>query len=171
MVEWFGDFFAALPDAARALYQFGDPQALGRGWVGGAIMLLWFGPLFALPLWLAKITYGKREWVSSTMGVIAASSLLWWIHGVLPHAWIQFTESSENILSGTIIPASAGIDISEDYRLDIASNLYAVITEGITGGLMVGGIVLTIWMILRLQKSLPKTLAPGETKPEAGGYK
>jgi hypothetical protein len=35
-----------------------------------------------------------------------------------------------NLLAGTIIPASVGIDISEDYRLDIASNLYSVITEG-----------------------------------------
>jgi hypothetical protein len=169
--EWFGEFFSALPDAARALYQFGDPQALGRGWVGFAIMALWFGPLFALPLWIAKVTYGKREWVSATMGIMAASSLLWWLHGVLPHAWIQFTESNENILMGTIIPATAGIDVSEDYRLDIASNLYSVITEGVVGGLMVVGIVVMIWMFLRVQRNLPKTLAPGETKPEAGGYK
>jgi hypothetical protein len=73
-------------------------------------MLLWIGPLFALPLWLAKITYGKREWVSATMGVMAATSLLWWIHGVLPHAWIQFTESNANLLEGTIIPATVGRD-------------------------------------------------------------
>lgn len=171
MGEWFGEFFSALPDAGRALYQFGDPQALGRGWVGLAIMVLWFGPLFALPLWIAKITYGKREWVSATMGVMAASSLLWWLHGVFPHAWIQFTESNANILAGTIIPQSVGIDISEDYRLDIASNLYAVITEGVVGGLMVAGIVVMIWGFLRVQRNLPKTLAAGETKPEAGGYK
>jgi hypothetical protein len=169
--EWFSDFFSALPDAARALYQFGDPQALGRGWVGFVVMALWLGPLLALPLYLAKITYGKREWVSAAMGIMAASSLLWWVHGVLPHAWIQFTESNANILAGTIIPESAGIDISEDYRLDIASNLYSVITEGVVGGLMVGGIVLTIWLFLRVQRQLPKTLATGETKPEAGGYK
>jgi hypothetical protein len=169
--EWFSDFFSALPDAARALYQFGDPQALGRGWVGFAVMALWFGPLLALPLYLAKITYGKREWVSATMGALAAGTFLWWVHGVLPHAWIQFTESNANILAGTIIPASVGIDISEDYRLDIASNLYSVITEGVVGGLMIGGIVVTLWLFLRVQKQLPKTLAAGETKPEAGGYK
>jgi hypothetical protein len=171
VVEWFGEFFAALPDALRALYQFGDPQGIGRGWVGAVVMLLWAGPLFALPLWLAKITYGKHEWVSATMGAMAVGTFLWWVHGVLPHAWIQFTESNANILAGTIIPASAGIDISEDYRLDIASNLYSVITEGIVGLLMVVGIVLTLWVFLRIQKRLPKTLATGESKPEAGGYK
>jgi len=169
--EWFSEFGAALPDALRAAYQFADPYDLGRGWVGIAVMVLWVGPLMILPLWLAKITYGKREWVSATMGVMAGSSFLWWLHGVIPHAWIQFTESNENILSGTIIPASAGIDISEDYRLDLASNLYGVITESVVGAMMIIGIVLTCWLALRVQKALPKTLAPGETKPEAGGYK
>jgi hypothetical protein len=37
--------------------------------------------------------------------------------------------------------------------------------------MMIVGIVLTIWVFLRMQKQLPKTLAAGETKPEAGGYK
>ncbi|GGI05671.1 hypothetical protein [Egicoccus halophilus] len=171
MGEWFGEFGAALPDALRAAYQFGDPYDLGRGWVGLVVMVLWVGPLMILPLWLAKIFRGKREWLSAAMGVMAGSSFLWWLHGVIPHAWIQFTESNENVLSGTIIPATAGIDINPDYRLDIASNLYSVITEGVVGAMMVIGIVLTCWLALRVQKSLPKTLAPGETKPEAGGYK
>lgn len=171
MLEWFGEFFEALPAALRALYQFGDPAGIGRGWVGLLIMLLWLGPLFALPLWVAKITYGKREWVSATMGVMATASFLWWIHGVIPHAWIQFTESNQNILRDSIIPGSAGIDINPDYRLDIASNLYAVITEGIVGLLMVGGIVLTILIFLRVQQRLPKTLATGESRSESGGYK
>jgi hypothetical protein len=93
------------------------------------------------------------------------------VHGVLPHAWIQFTESNKNILSGRVIPASAGITLESGYRIDIASNLYGVITEGIVGGLMVGGIVVTIMVFLRVQRMLPKTLASGETRPESGGYK
>jgi hypothetical protein len=169
--QFFSDFIATLPDAARALYQFGDPAALGRGWVGAAIMLLWLGPLGVVPLYIAKLTYGKREWVSATMGIMGASSLLWWLHGVIPHGWIQFTESNRGLLEGTVIPASAGIDVSEDYRLDIASNLYSVVTEGTVGALMIGGIVVTLWAALRMQRSYPKTLAAGESKPEAGGYK
>ncbi len=171
MIEWFGEFFGALPEVGRALYQFGDPAGGGEGWVGGAIMLLWLGPLGILPLYLAKITYGKREWVSATMGIMGAASLLWWLHGVLPHVWIQFTESNRDLLSGTIIPASAGIDLADDVRIDIATDLYMVITEGTIGLLMVGGVVVTIWAGLRMQRSYPKTLAPAETKPESGGYK
>jgi hypothetical protein len=171
VLEFFREFGAALPDAARALYQFGDPAGLGRGWMGAAIMVLWFGPLMALPLYLAKLTYGKREWFSATMGVMGAFAGIWWLFGVLPHAWIQFAESNENILSGTIIPASVGFDVSEDYRLDIASNFYGVVSDSIVAVLMVAGIVLALWMFLRVQKSYPKTLAAGETKPEAGGYK
>jgi len=171
VLEWSRELVAALPEVLLELYRFGDPRSLGRGWVGGAVMLLWFGPLLALPLYIAKITYGKREWVSASMGVMAGSSFLWWVHGVLPHAWIQFTESNKNLLSGRVIPATAGITLESGYRVDIASNLYGVITEGIVGGLMVGGIVVTIMVFLRVQRMLPKTLAPGETRPESGGYK
>ena len=171
MGEWFGEFFATLPEVFRALYQFGDPGNVGRGWVGLLITLLWIVGLGLVPLFVAKKTYGTHEWVSATMGVMGASSLLWWLHGVLPHGWIQFTESNEGLLSGTIIPETAGISVNEDYRLDIASNLYSVITEGVVGAMMVGGIVVTVWAALRVQRSLPKTLAAGESKPEAGGYK
>jgi len=171
MGEWLSGLPAAIPEIGRALYNFGDPQNLGRGWAGGAVMLLWFGPLTALPLFIAKKVHGTHEWVSSSMGVMAGLSAMWWIHGVFPHAWIQFTESNATLLSGSVIPASAGFTVG-DTRIDIASNLYGVITEGVVGGLMVGGIVLTIIIFLRAQRMLPaKTLAPGETKPESGGYK
>lgn len=170
MIEWFGEFFSTLPEVGRALYHFGDPAGAGQGWVGGAILLLWLGPLGVLPLYLAKITHGTHEWVSATMGLMGATSLLWWMHGVLPHGWIQFTESNRDLLAGAIIPETAGIDVGGE-RIEIASDLYMVITEGTTGGLMVAGIVVTIWAMLRVQRSYPKTLAAGETKPEAGGYR
>ncbi|MEX1178714.1 MAG: hypothetical protein WEB09_09660 [Nitriliruptor sp.] len=171
MLEWFREFGAAVPDALRALYYFGDPAGGGQGWVGAAIMLLWLGPLMALPLYLAKVTYGKREWFSATMGVMGASTFIWWVHGVLPHAWIQFVEANETVLAGAIIPETAGFDISEDYRLQIASNLYGVIADSVVAVLMIGGIVLTLLLFLKVQKQFPKSLAAGEVKPEAGGYK
>jgi hypothetical protein len=171
VLEWFREFGAAAPDALRALYYFGDPAGMGRGWVGAAIMLLWIGPLMVLPLFLAKRTHGEREWFSAAMGVMGAGAVLWWIHGVLPHAWIQFVEANENILAGTIIPETAGIDISEDYRLEFASNLYGVIADSVVAVLMIAGIVLTLWGFLRVQKQYPRSLAAGEVKPEAGGYK
>jgi hypothetical protein len=170
VLEWFREFFLTLPEVFRAAYEFGDPANVGRGYVGVAITLLWIGPLFVLPLWLAKITYGKREWVSATMGVVAGTSLMWWLHGVIPHAWIQFTSSNSNLLEDTIIPASAGLEVRGE-RIDIASDLFDVITESVLAGLMVAGIAVTVWLALRIQRKVPKTLAPGETKPEAGGYK
>jgi hypothetical protein len=169
--EWLTGLPAALVEVGQALYYFGDPQSLGRGWVGGAVMLLWFGPMTALPLYIAKKVHGTHEWVSSAMGVMAGISAMWWIHGVFPHAWIQFTESNQNILADRVIPTTAAITIGGE-RVELIGNLYPVITEGIVGGLMVGGIVLTIVIFLRVQRMLPaKTLAPGETKPESGGYK
>ncbi|MEX0868548.1 MAG: hypothetical protein WD011_02650 [Nitriliruptoraceae bacterium] len=171
MLEWFSEFFATLPEVFRALYQFGDPANVGRGWVGLAVMGLWFGALFVLPLGIAKLTYGKREWVSATMGVIAAFSFMWWLHGVLPHAWIQFVQSNSNLLEGTIIPASVGLTLEDGTRIDVASNLYSVITESVLVGLMIAGIAVSIWLALVVQRRLPKTLVSGEEKPEAGGYR
>lgn len=178
MLEWFREFFLTLPEVFRALYEFGDPANIGRGYIGAAITVLWAVVLIALPAWLAKLTYGKREWVSATMGVLAGTSLMWWLHGIVPHAWIQFTSSNSNLLEGTIIPASAGLDIpagsplvTEATRIDIASDLYDVITESVLAGLMIVGIAVTVWLALRLQRKYPKTLAAGETKPEAGGYR
>jgi hypothetical protein len=170
VLEWFREFFLTMPEVFRALYEFGDPQNIGRGYVGAAITLLWIGPLFLLPLWLAKITYGKREWVSATMGVVAATSLMWWLHGVLPHVWIQFVSSNAGLLEDTIIPGSAGITVRGE-RIDIASDLFDVIVESVLAGLMVAAIALSIWLALRVQRRVPKTMASGETKPEAGGYK
>src|SRR5690554_3906628 len=112
-------------------------------------MVLWIGVLGVGPLLIAKATYGKREWLSASMGIMGTASLLWWVHGVLPHGWIQFTESNEDLLSGRVIPASFGIQVTDDYRLDIASNLYSVITESVVGLLMVVGIVITAWAFLR----------------------
>lgn len=171
MLEWFGEMFAALPDVFRALYVFGDPADEGRGWVGVLITVLWLGPLGVVPLYLAKVLRERREWLSAVLGVMGAASLLWWLHGVLPHGWIQFTTSNSDLLSGTVIPASAGIDVSDDYRIDLASNLYGVITEGVVGALMLAGVVITLWVFLRVQRRYPKTLAAGETKSESGGYK
>lgn len=171
MGDWFSEFFATLPETMRALYQFGDPQSIGRGWVGAVVMLLWFGPLLALPLWIAKRTYGTHEWVSATMGVMGATSILWWVFGVIPSAWMFFTSSEVDILEHAIIPSSATLEVREGYVIEIATDLYNVVADSVTAGMMVGGIVLGCWAALRIQKSLPKQLDPDETKPEAGGYR
>jgi hypothetical protein len=178
-LSWFGDFFGALPDALKGLWQFGDPGGIGRGWWGILIIIIWGVVLIGAPLFVAKQTHGKHEWVSASMGALAALSVLWWVHGILPSAWIYYVDSNREVLEGAIIPASAGLQTENGflwwpagYRLDIASNLYVVIRDLVTVNMMMGGIVLTFWAALRIQRKLPgRTLATGEIKPESGGYK
>ncbi|MBW3620262.1 MAG: hypothetical protein KY461_08460 [Actinobacteria bacterium] len=173
-LDWFGEFFGALPDAARGLYQFGDPSGLGRGWWGLVILLIWGVLLIALPLVIAKRTYGTHEWVSATMGVVAGLSIFWWVYGILPSAWIYYLDSNKEVLAGPIIPATAGLTFGSGegaYRLDIASNLYDVIRDTVVVVEHLVAFVITFWAALKIQQKYPRTLAAGEVKPEAGGYK
>lgn len=171
MLEWFGEFFATLPEALQALWLFGDPEVRGRGWFGLFVLALWAIPLGVVPLYLAKLTYGKREWFSATMGVIGASSILWWVFGIVPSAWMFFTSSTVDTLEHAIIPSSATIEVGDGYVIQIATDLYNVIVDSVSAGLMIGGIVFALWAALRVQKGLPKQLAPDESKSEAGGYR
>ncbi len=174
-----GDYFSSVieffPDALKGLYQFGDPSGIGNGWWGFIILFIWGVFLTAIPLYLAKLWHGKREWASATMGVIAGLSLMWWAYGILPSAWIYFMDSNKEVLSGNIIPNSAGITFGtgdDAYRIDIASNLFDVIRDLVVVIQHLVAFVLTFWLALRIQKELPaKTLAPGEVKPDSGGYK
>jgi hypothetical protein len=171
VLQWFGEFFATLPEALHALWMFGDPENRGRGWFGIFVLLLWAVPLTAVPLFLAKLTYGKREWFSATMGIMGAASILWWVFGIIPSAWMFFTSSEVDTLEHVIIPSSLTITLANGYVIDIASDLYNVIVDSVSALLMVAGIVLGCWAALRVQKSLPKQLAADESKPEAGGYR
>jgi hypothetical protein len=173
-LSWFGEFFGTLPEAGRALWQFGDPSGLGRGWWGIVILLIWGILLTAIPLVVAKRTYGVHEWVSATMGVIAGLSIFWWVYGILPSAWIYYLDSNQEVLAGPIIPATAGLTFGsgdDAYRLDIASNLYGVIRDVVVVVQHLVAFVITFWAAIKIQQKYPRTLAPGEVKPEAGGYK
>lgn len=169
-LSWFGEFFGAIPETLQALYEFGDPSGRGEGWWGIVILLIWGVLLTAIPLLVAKRTHGEHEWVSATMGVVAGLSIFWWVFGILPSAWVYFLDANSEILAGTVIPDSAGITIG-DYRIDIASNLYEVIRDLVVVIEHLVAFVLVFWAALRIQKEYPKTLATGEVKPEAGGYK
>ena len=169
--SWFGGFFRALPDAAVALWEFGDPSTLGRGWWGLLILLIWGVGLIGLPLVIAKRTYGTHEWVSASMGVVAATSAGWWLFGILPSAWIYYTDGAKEILEGTIIPASVGYTFANGYRLDIASNFYEVVRDLVVIVEHVVALVFTFWAALKIQERYPRGLAEGETKPDAGGYR
>jgi hypothetical protein len=170
-LSWFGEFFGALPDALRGLYEFGDPAGRGQGWWGIVILLIWGVLLTAVPLVIAKRTYGTRDWVSATMGVIAGLAIFWWVYGILPSAWIYYLASNKELLAGPIIPASAGITLGSGYRIDIASNLYDVIRDTVVVVEHLVAFVLTFWAAIKIQQRYPRTLVAGEVKPDAGGYK
>ena len=168
-LSWFGDFFRALDEVAVAIYRFGDPNGTGKGYWGVIIMALWGIFLIGLPFAVARRFYGQREWVSATAGVVGATSVMWWLHGVLPSAWIYFVDSNKEILQDRVIPSSMGLTLF-GRRLDIASNLYGVIRESVVVVMMLVGIAATIWGAIIIQKKFPRGLAPGEERPEAGGY-
>ncbi len=169
-LSWFGEFFGAMPETFRALYDFGDPQGVGNGWWGFVILAIWGILFFAIPVALAKRWYGTHEWASATMGCVAGFTALWWVYGILPSAWLNFLDSNIELLQGPVIPASLRITIG-DTTLDIASNLYQVIRDTVVVVEHLVAFVATFWAAAKIQEQYPKTLMPGETKPEAGGYK
>ena len=160
-LSWFGDFFRTLPDVARAVYQFGDPNGVGSGWWGFVILGIWGVFLIAIPLGLAYRLREEHGWISATFGVIGGLAILWWALGIIPSAIIYFIDSNKELLSGPIIPASAGFSIGT-YRVDVASNLYDVIRDitVVTVNMVVTG--LTIYAALRVQRRFPKTIDPDE---------
>lgn len=171
-LSWFGDFFSALPEALQALYEFGDPESLGRGWWGFLIVAIWGVFLVGIPIALAKRWYGEREWLSAMMGVIAATAVSWWIFGIIPSAWIYYVDANKEILEGVIIPASFTLPHPfTDSRLEIMTNLYDVLRDVVVLLETNVAVVAVIVAAARIQQRYPRTLAPGEIKPEAGGYK
>lgn len=169
-LSWFGEFFGAIPEAIKGLYLFGDPSGVGNGWWGFVILAVWGVFLIGLPLFVAKRFYGERDWVSATMGCIGGLGILWWVFGILPSAWIYYVDSNKEVLIGRIIPATAGLTFGE-YRIDIASNLYTVIRDLVVVVEHLVAFVFTFYAALKIQARYPRTLAPGEVRPDAGGYK
>ncbi len=165
-LSWFGDFFGALPDALRAAYQFGDPASAGRGWMGIVVTLIWLVPLTIVPLAIAKRTYGSRDWVSATMGVIGGLAIMWWVFGILPSAFLYYVDANRAILGDAIIPTSFA-----PWGIPIATNLYQVLRDlaVVTQHAVAFGFF--FWAMLAVQKRYPRTLAPGEERRGSGGYK
>jgi hypothetical protein len=166
---WLGDFFGALPDAFVRLYQFGDPSGKGNGWWGFVIAGIWAVGLTAIPLFIARRTYGTHEWVSASMGVLGATAIFFWIYGVIPSGWVYFVDSNKDVLEHAIIPSSFVPNIGTR-ELKIATNLYVVIRDTVVVIEHLIALGATFWAALAIQKRFPRTYAPGEEKRESGGY-
>lgn len=169
--SWFGQFFGAFPEALRVLYEFGDPASEGRGWWGFLILGIWAVAIVAVPLGVAKLTYGKHEWISATMGALGGLGILWWVFGILPSAWVYFVDSNEEILENSIIPTSLRIPLGGDRYLPVATDLYEVLRDV---GVVIEHVIAlgaVVWAALAIQRRFPRRLVPGEERLESGGYR
>jgi multisubunit Na+/H+ antiporter MnhB subunit len=155
-----GEFFAALPDAFRAFWEFGG-GFVGVLLMGGSIVLI------ALFCGLAYQLRNRLGWTSALFGSMAVLLALWWLIGIIPSAWVYFADSQKDLLAGRIIPEAITIG-----RLELATNFYNVFRDSIV--MIEGAIVLGIGVavMLAVQKRFPKGLAEGEERgPTTGGYK
>ena len=155
-----GDFFATLPAALSALWEFGD------GFVGVILM----GASIAMVAGFAFAAYQLRErqgWLSSLFGSMAVLVALWWLLGIIPSAWVYFADSQKDLLAGAIIPSAITVG-----GLEVASNFYNVFRDTIV--LLESTVVLIAgtFLIFAIQKRFPGGLAEGEERgPTTGGYK
>lgn len=150
-----GDFFRALPDIGRALWEFAD------GFYGVVVTIASL-LLVAVFLFLAKVLRDEHGWISATFGTLAVTVGMFWGFGVIPSAWVYFVDGSRESIEGVVIPSALpGMD-----------NFYVVFRDlvvlGMTG-IAMGALVVTA---LVLQKRYPQSLAEGEeARPQSGGYK
>jgi len=155
-----GDFFATLPAALRALWDFGD------GFVGVILMIVSIG----LAVVFAGLAYQLRErqgWLAALFGSMAVLVGLWWTLGIIPSAWIYFADSQRDQLSDTIIPSAIAIG-----QLEVASNFYNVFRDSIVMAEATVVLAVGVWLIFAIQKRFPGGLAEGEQRgPTTGGYK
>lgn len=149
------EFFRAMPDAARALWEF------IAGWRGvgvtlGSVVLTVLFTLLALRL------RDRSGWLSSIFGLMAGTIAMWWLFGILPSAWFYFSTNEEDILAGRVIPNA----------LPAMNNFYSLFRDLIvvaeTGVAILAVVVAALW----IQKRYPRALAEGEeARPQSGGYK
>ena len=155
-----GDFFATLPAALQALWDFGD------GFIGIVLMVASIGMLIVFA-GLAYRLRGSQGWLSGLFGAMAVLVGLWWALGIIPSAWIYFADSQRDMLSDTIIPSAIVVG-----QLEVASNFYNVFRDSIVMAEATVVLVAGAVLIFALQKRFPGGLAEGEQRgPTTGGYK
>jgi hypothetical protein len=155
-----GEFFATLPEAFAAFWDFGD------GFVGVILMVVSIGMVVGFAA-AAYVLRERQGWLSGLFGSMAVLLGLWWALGIIPSAWIYFADSQKDLLADSIIPSAIVIG-----PLEVASNFYNVFRDSIV---MIEATVVLVagtFLIFAIQKRLPGGLAEGEQRgPTTGGYK
>ena len=159
-MHWVGEFFGAIPEVVRAMWNFAD------GLVGVGIML-GSAVIIAASLFLAQRTRDEHGWISAVFGTMAATVAAFWLFGILPSAWVYFADSTRELLTDTVIPSRIAIG-----ETVVMGNFYQVFRDSIvmaeTTVAMIAMGVVALWV----QKKYPRGLAEGEEKgPSSGGYK
>jgi len=154
-VGFVGEFFSAIPDVFRALWTFiGGFRGVGVA-IGSAVLTAAFA--FA-----ALRLRDRSGWLSSTFGLMAGTIVMFWLFGIIPSAWIYFSDGQRDLLGGRVIPNA----------LPGMGNFYTLFRDlvvvGETGIAIMAVIAACFW----IQKRYPRALAEGEeARPQSGGYK
>lgn len=154
-MNWLREFFAALPEALRALWEFGNGfEGVGIA-LGSAV-------LAAVFIFAAVRLRPKQGWLSSIFGVMGGLVIAWWAFGILPSAWVYYVDGERDVLEGRVIPEA----------LPGMENFYQVFRDLVVvaeTGLAIGVFAV---LALYLQKRFPRALSEGEeAQPKTGGYK
>lgn len=150
-----GEFFSAIPELFSAIWAFIDGvRGLAIVVGSGAVTIACCAAAFALR--------ERSGWLSAIFGMMAATVAMWWAFGILPSAWIYFSDQSQDAFGGRLIPN--GLPLLDDF--------YTVFRDLVVVGETTVAVVGTVVIAFLLQKRYPSALAEGEeARPQSGGYK
>lgn len=154
-MDFVGEFFAGLGDGIVGLWDF-------SGGVRGLAVTIGSAVLTAAFCFGALKLRDSSGWLSSILGMMAATIAMFWVFGIIPSAWVLYSDGSKDILGGRVIPNA----------LPAMGNFYELFRDSVViveTGIAVGGFAL---ICLWVQKRWPRSLAESEeARPQSGGYK
>jgi hypothetical protein len=116
---------------------------------------IWLGIAVGLMLFSGRV---KSEWVRASLAGLGLSILGMRLLAILPSWWLYFAD-------GALGWGGQGcVELDLSCLKQAAKDTVVVVQNAVVLGAFVVGFI--IW-----QKKHPKQLAPGESKPEGGGYK
>jgi len=154
-VEFAEQFFGALPEAGRALWELGDGWRTVGVLIGAFVLMAVFG-------FLALRWRDRHGWLSAILGVKAGFIAFWLVFGMIPSGWMFFADGERDLLEGTLLPGPIGP----------FEDAYEVVRDLVTVGLMGVGIIAFGVAAVWLQKRFPRSASPDDDRePVTGGYR